>query len=181
MPISQLLNVDLDIYSRFDLEPLISAFGNKVVVLHQERLNRTFQAHFELATNSKTADSAILKFCRLVDGLRGDAKELWHSASKRDLNIGVQVELQPLCFELALSVKASSAAAKLNAHRALDIRARDFTDEKLLEITQGLLGWEDEDRRRHREHRQVASVARTSRSVDLMTTPHRIDLPFLNC
>jgi hypothetical protein len=64
---THLLNVDLDIYSRSDLQPLVTAFGEKVFVLHVGRYKRTYKAVLELTPTriAKSADSRILAFCKL--------------------------------------------------------------------------------------------------------------------
>jgi hypothetical protein len=46
-PATEFLNVDLDIYSRFDLQPLVKALGKKVIILY-----------VEIAGYPTTADSA---------------------------------------------------------------------------------------------------------------------------
>ncbi len=63
------LNVDLDIYSRRDLQPLVKAFGSKVIVLHVGRERRKYSAHLEIAGLTKTADSTTWAFCRLIERL----------------------------------------------------------------------------------------------------------------
>ncbi len=50
-------NVDLDIYSRHDLRPLIKGFGAKVHVLFVGRERGKYCAHLEVAQHPKTADS----------------------------------------------------------------------------------------------------------------------------
>ena len=57
------LNVDLDIYAKCDLQPLVTALGKSVVVLYCGRMKRTHCAHLELARDTKTADSTIRRFC----------------------------------------------------------------------------------------------------------------------
>ena len=42
------LNVDLDIYSRWNPQPLLKALGRKVLVLHAGRHGRGYAAHVEL-------------------------------------------------------------------------------------------------------------------------------------
>jgi len=56
------LNVDLDIFSRCDLQPLVTALGRKVFVLWTGRIGRTRCAHLELAGITKAADATIRAF-----------------------------------------------------------------------------------------------------------------------
>jgi|HubBroStandDraft_1064217.scaffolds.fasta_scaffold373939_2 hypothetical protein len=41
-PATEFLNVDLDIYSRFDLQPLVKALGKKVIILYVGRERRKY-------------------------------------------------------------------------------------------------------------------------------------------
>jgi len=63
------LNVDLDIFSKRDLQPLLNAFGEKVCILYSGHHGRTYRAHVELAKITKTADATIREFCALLDAL----------------------------------------------------------------------------------------------------------------
>jgi hypothetical protein len=69
MPTTEFLNVDLDIYSKHDLQPLIERLGRKVHVLYVGRERGKYSAHLEVAKNTKTADSTLRAFCRLIEDL----------------------------------------------------------------------------------------------------------------
>src|SRR5882724_7984074 len=84
------LNVDPDIYSKSNLQRLVSALGKKVSVLHVGRNKRTFCARLELNRITKDADSTIRAFCGLIESLPSAERELWNKAKIRDFNIGVQ-------------------------------------------------------------------------------------------
>jgi hypothetical protein len=57
-------NVDLDISSSNDLQPLVTAMGKKVCLGFVGRVKRTYWAHMDLAIgNPKNAESAILQYC----------------------------------------------------------------------------------------------------------------------
>jgi hypothetical protein len=90
------LNVDLDIYSSRDLQALVTALGQKVMVLYVGRIRRTHRAHLELAKSTKTADATIRGFCALIEALPKVERHLWNAARVRDFNIGVQAGMQPL-------------------------------------------------------------------------------------
>ena len=49
---TRFLSVDLDIYSRSDLQPLLDALGRKVIVLHAGPVEgkRSYEAHVEAPT-----------------------------------------------------------------------------------------------------------------------------------
>src|SRR5947199_239815 len=52
---TQFRNVDLDIDSNSDLQPLVTALGKKVIVLYVKRIRRTHSAHLELAKITRAA------------------------------------------------------------------------------------------------------------------------------
>ena len=62
-PNSQFLNVDLDVYSRSDLQPLVKGFGKKVIALYVGREKRMYSVHLELAGFQRpSADATIRHF-----------------------------------------------------------------------------------------------------------------------
>ena len=109
------LNVDLDIYSKFNLEPFVAALGKRVLVLYVGCNRRTYEAHLEIAGNVKTADIAIKKFATLINSLPRAARKLWNAAKRRDFSIGVQSAMQPSTFDIAIEAETVRAAALLNA------------------------------------------------------------------
>jgi hypothetical protein len=109
------LNVDLEIASRRDLQPLVNILGQNVIVLYKGCDRRTHRAHLELFGTAKTADAAIRRFCDLLDRLPKPARALWNSAKERDFNIGVQAAMQPRSYEIALAQETVAAMAALKA------------------------------------------------------------------
>ncbi len=63
------LNVDLDIYSRSRLQPLVDAFGKRVMVLHTDRAGRLYRVLLEVSGQAPTVDATIRAFCRLIRAL----------------------------------------------------------------------------------------------------------------
>jgi len=53
------LNVDLDLVSRSDLQPLVTALEPEAFALHVGREKRTYSAHLELTKFPKNPDAAI--------------------------------------------------------------------------------------------------------------------------
>jgi hypothetical protein len=119
------LNVDLDIHSRTNLQPLVTAMGKKVHVLFVGRIKRTYQAHLELWDSglSQSADSIICGFCALIRKLPKAAVKLWIGAKVRDFNVGVQAAMQPHSHEIALELETIRAAAEVNARIVLTVYA----------------------------------------------------------
>ena len=119
------LNVDLDVHSKSNLQPLVTAMGKKVHVLFVGRIKRTYQVHLELWESglSESADSIVRGFCALIRALPKAAVELWNSAKVRDFNIGVQAAMQPHAYEIALAPETVRAAAEVNARIVLSVYA----------------------------------------------------------
>jgi hypothetical protein len=122
---TRFLNVDLDIYSRSNLQPILDALGREVVVLHAGRVvgKRTYEAHIELSGTAKDANKTIRAFCTSIESLRGEARRLWDTALVRDFNVGVQAEVRPHCYGLAIAAETVKATSKLNARIVVSIYA----------------------------------------------------------
>ena len=117
------LNVDLDIYSKSNLEPLIAALGKRVVVLHMGCHRKTYEAHLEIAADPKNADNAIKKFAALINSLPKPGRKLWDTAKRRDFSIGVQSAMQPFAFDIPLESATVRVAASLNARIVITVYA----------------------------------------------------------
>jgi hypothetical protein len=83
------LNVDLDLYSRSNLQPLVAALGQRVFTLQVGREGQTYSAHLELSREPKTAGTA------LIHTLPKAERKLWDTANVRDFNVGVQAAMRP--------------------------------------------------------------------------------------
>jgi hypothetical protein len=123
---TRFLNVDLDIYAKFDLQPLVEAFGLKVIVLYVGRERGLYSAHLELNVLPKTADAVIRGFTLLVRGLPRGKRKLWDAATIRDFNIGVQAAAKADPFEVKLAVPTIQAVSSLNARVVVTVYAPDL-------------------------------------------------------
>ena len=117
------LNVDLTVYSRSDLQPLVSAFGKKVLILYAGRANGRYCAHLELSRITKDADSTIRTFCVLIQALKREALTLWEGAYRRDFDIGIQAEAQPFSHAFEIAHPTVEAAAVAGARIVITIYA----------------------------------------------------------
>lgn len=118
------LNVDLDLYSKSDLQPLVDAFGKKVDVLFVGRVRRTYEAHLEIATFiPKNPQVAIVQFCKLVHALPPAARRIWDEAKIRSFDIGIDSnDPKPLpTYWFAVSPVTLKAAANVNAQIAVTV------------------------------------------------------------
>ena len=121
--ITYFLNVDLDIYSRFDLQPLVSSLGRKVIALHVGRDRRRYFARLELAKVMKSADSTIRAFCSLIRALPKQERHLWNSANIRDFSIGVQTGKQPSPCDFVVEAETVAEVAQLNGRIVFTVYA----------------------------------------------------------
>lgn len=120
------LNVDLEILSRCDLQPLTNTLGDKVHVLYSAREGRTYRLHLELAEMPSNADRMIRGFCELIGHLPKTAREVWKQAKRRDFNIGVEAGTSlSHPHEFALSTETLKAAHDLGARIAFTVYAAE--------------------------------------------------------
>jgi hypothetical protein len=112
---TRFLNVDLDLYAKFDLKPLVDALGLKVIVLYVGRERGLHSARLELNRQPTTADAAIRGLTLLIHGLPRAKRKLWDTATTRDFNIGVQSAADAKLSEIKLAVQTLKAASLLNA------------------------------------------------------------------
>lgn len=119
---TQFLNVDLDVYSRSDLQSLTAALGKKSTILYSGRERGMSSLHLELNRQFKNADQCICAFAELILRLPRSIRRHWEKAVRRDFNIGVRSlaqEQQP--FVLALSCTTLKTIASLNARVILTV------------------------------------------------------------
>lgn len=126
LTLTHFLNVDLDLFSKSNLQPLVTAMGNKVAVLHIGRYKGTYRAHLEVAGEVKNADSTIRAFCALIRALPKAAIEQWNAAKIRDFNIGVQAMKQPNSYELALAEETVRAVSQVKARIVFTVYGADL-------------------------------------------------------
>jgi hypothetical protein len=120
----QFLNVDLDIRSKSDLQPLVDALGDKMIVLYVGRENRHYKARLELngshhkreaAKHEKVPEAIILGFCKLIRNLPLAARKLWDGARTRDFDVGIESGKPRRYYWFELTPNALEAAVEVNA------------------------------------------------------------------
>ncbi len=116
------LNVDLDIYSKSNLQPLVTVLGRKVFVLHAGRDRRTYHAHLELTRVNGVQMQPYAAFA-LVQALPKAERDLWSTSKVRDFNIGVQAATHPPSYETALAVETIKAASDVQARIVFTVYA----------------------------------------------------------
>src|SRR5262249_53553909 len=125
---TEYLNVDLEIASRHDLQPLVDAFGARVLVLSVRRTKGLYFAGLELAAMTKTADRTIRRLASLVKSLPPGARRLWRRARSRDLNIGIQAGRNQDAFRCVVGPDAVRAAADIDARIVITVYGSEVGD-----------------------------------------------------
>ena len=118
---SQFLSVDLDMQSRFDLQPLVSALATRAYALHAERLKRTYHASFELETRPKDVDGTIRAFCNLIQRVPAAERQHWHDAKIREFNIGIQAGKSEPAGQYLVKADTVKSVAALDARIGITV------------------------------------------------------------
>jgi hypothetical protein len=118
-----LLNVDLEIESEHDLQPLIDEF--KPVAYSLERPNGRACLELNSAITPDDPQPLILEFVRLVQALSSTARSSWDRASKRVFDIGFQSARQPFQETHRFAPHTLRALAEIGAELAITIYAPD--------------------------------------------------------
>ena len=132
------LNVDLEIFSRARLDPIVDAFGEKVSVLHVGKWGRRYSAHFELRGSgihppaashnrvAKEADRLVQRFVGLVKQVPRPVRQLWNKADSREFNVGIEAAARSRMFELGLEPKTLEAVASVSGRIVITVYAPEL-------------------------------------------------------
>ena len=121
-PRTTFLNVDLDIWSRAALEPLVEAFGGHVVVLRVGPENGRHGAHLEHAkSGSGSVDRAIQRLVKMVERLPPAMRRVWSRAQGREFNVGIQSGMRPHASEFRVEPETLEAIARVKARLVLTV------------------------------------------------------------
>jgi len=120
---AQFLNVDLDVYSRSDLQTLVKGFGKKVDALYVGRERGGYSAHLELGGYQRkfSADSTIRAFCTLIRALPKMERNFWNKATTREFSVGVEAGHQPFACDFRIEAQTVKAVAELGAAIVLTV------------------------------------------------------------
>jgi hypothetical protein len=115
------LNVDLEVFSKSDLQPFVAALGSKVHVHYLGTEFRLFKAYLDLAEQPKTPESGILRYCKLIQKLPPKQRALWDAAKSRSFDIGIEAPGCGSYYWSAVGPEAIRAAAKVGAQIAISV------------------------------------------------------------
>jgi len=116
------VNVDLDIYSKKDLKPLVDALGRGVIDLYVGRVKRTYEAHLELGWHHKRNPTSIIAgLCKLIEALPPAKRRIWNGAKLKSFDIGIEAPARGAHYWDAVSPEAVRAAARIGAQIAVTV------------------------------------------------------------
>jgi hypothetical protein len=107
------INVDLDIWSRHRLEPLVEALGNQIIIHRVGREGGRHGAHVSLSNCRPRVDARTRALARLVEKLPKAARTLWDGATVREFNVGIQAGLTPFSHEIRITAETLEMVARL--------------------------------------------------------------------
>ncbi|MGA3049105.1 MAG: hypothetical protein ABSD67_20905 [Terracidiphilus sp.] len=114
--------MDLEIFSKSDLEPLVAALGNKVMVHYLGREFRKNKAYLCLAgLQPKTPEQGILRYCKLIQKLSPQERAIWDAAKSRSFDIGIEAPKRETYYWSAVNSEAIRAAAEVGAQIAITV------------------------------------------------------------
>jgi hypothetical protein len=120
------LNVDVAVWSRSKLEPLVAAFGRRIGVHYVGPEGKGNGAHFSLAKSfEKDANTVARQLATLVTKLPRPARRLWDGARQRDFNIGIQAGIKPHSPEYALEPETVRLVARVGGRIVVTIYAAE--------------------------------------------------------
>ena len=97
------INVDLDVSSLASLGPLTKAVEKKRMVnLRRPDDADDTTASYELVMHVGSANETISRMLDVLEQLKGEAKEAWLGATRREFDIGYDCGTEPLAFNEAI-------------------------------------------------------------------------------
>jgi len=125
------LNLDVEVASRADLEPLVAAMARGALAIGRYRRGGQHCVRFELNTSPRSPDHGIRAFSSLLERLPAPARKLWRAARRRDFDIGVQGSRRSHPEIIELSRKTVQLAAKLRGRIVITVYAANGLGRRL--------------------------------------------------
>ena len=118
---TRFLNVDLEVFSKSDLQSLVAALGSKVHVHYLGMEFGLFKAYLDLAVQPKTPESGILRYCKLIQKLPPSERAAWNAAKSRSFDVGIEVPKRGGHYWVAVGPDAVRAASEVGAQIAISV------------------------------------------------------------
>ena len=117
----QYLNTDLDIESKSDLSRIVEEFGEDVITLHHGEMRGYQQARFETSYDNIDADGVMNSFCRLVEQMTKEVREIWDGCVSRAFDIGYESGSSPQNFRSEIRASTIQRVAEIGASVVITI------------------------------------------------------------
>jgi hypothetical protein len=120
--LAEYINVDLEIRSVENLQPLVDLLSKDLFSLYAGREGRSFLATFENGAGARGAsspDRSILRMVAAVENLPPKVRRLWKDARDRVFDIGVAMTNGTETFYLPLAAETVRAVSAVGARIAL--------------------------------------------------------------
>ena len=120
---ARFLNVDLEIDSLEQLQPIIDDFGEDVLVLYHGKNGNGFDfAAFEVSAESdRDGDGIISTFCVLIENLSPESKSIWDKCHSKKFDVGFQSGDFPRSYQTEIRADTIERVAQLGASIVITI------------------------------------------------------------
>ena len=113
------LNVDLEIESASKLDSIITAMGNRIMVLHSgPGIKRRHLLALESSSQHRGPDATIHALCLAVESLPPAARKIWNAALK-EFDVGYELRPSEHFSRFTLRPDTLERVAKLGATLAV--------------------------------------------------------------
>jgi hypothetical protein len=118
-PITQFLNVDLEVRAAGGLDDLLLALNPSVSILHQSAQ----AALLELAEDQQSLEDTVRKLVEIVLLLPPHARSIWDRCDRRRFDIGIQAGTEPHETQFALPGDIVSLVANVQGDISITVYA----------------------------------------------------------
>ena len=117
------LNVDLEIESAENLQPVIDDLGENVSVLHHGDNGSGFNfVSFEVKpSGERDVDGIILSFCLFIENFSNETKAIWDKCHSKRFDAGFQSGEFPRSYKTEIRADTVERVAKIGASIAITV------------------------------------------------------------
>ena len=112
---TRFLNVDLELVSTKEVDPLLAHWSDATFTLRDSVDASRRTIWLELGGAPQDADAAVRDFADLVETLPADLRNLWNDCEDRCLNVGVEGGASPDASAFRISTGSIVALAAMSA------------------------------------------------------------------
>lgn len=144
----QFLNVDLEIESGEDLQPLLDELGKRVMVLyHQGFSDGHDHANLEISSPPSLpdiyrkdkeelvggADILIAAFCRLIKGMSSASRKIWNTCHRKEFDVGFECGNTGKSYQTVISTETIRQCGEIDA--AIRLTVYPFVSYEIRPVT----------------------------------------------